>query len=76
MVRLRRRKPAPPCPCQCDQLAERLADAEDLNAAIVRTVVALRPRRTVDTISQGLIGWGVDPGDAALLERVYWQART
>lgn len=62
-----RRQPAPPCPCQCGQLAQRLADAEALNAAIVRAVVTMRPRAAHHSVERGLIGWGVDPGDAARL---------
>jgi hypothetical protein len=65
-VRLRRRPPAP-CPCRCGELAERLAEAEALNAAITRAVVALRPIAAGHTIEQGLIGWAVQPGDARLL---------
>ena len=65
-MRLRRQPPAP-CPCGCRQLADRLAQAEALNAAIVRAVVALRPIASGHTIEQGLTGWGVKPDDARLL---------
>lgn len=64
---LRRRQPAPPCPCQCGQLAQRLADAEALNAALIRAVVALRPIAAHHSVEQGLTGWGVKPDDAQLL---------
>lgn len=62
-----RRKPPAPCACGCQQLADRLAAAEALNASIVRAVVALRPRAAGHSIEQGLIGWGVRPDDARLL---------
>jgi hypothetical protein len=70
-VKLGRRPPAP-CECGCAQLADRLADAEDLNRAIVRTVVTLRPRAAGHGIAEGLIGWHVQPADAQLLA-VAWQ---
>jgi hypothetical protein len=62
-----RRKPTAPCECGCGQLAQRLAEAEELNRAIVRTVVALRPIASGHTIEQGLIGWAVKPDDARRL---------
>ncbi len=67
MALRRRRPPPPPCACGCQLLAERLAEAEALNAAIIRTVVALRPIASGHTIEQGLIGWAVRPPDARLL---------
>jgi hypothetical protein len=72
-VRLRRRKPDIPCTCGCRQLAERLADAEALNRAIVRTIVTLRPRAAHHNIAEGLTGWGVEPADAAVLARAWQQ---
>lgn len=62
-----RRKPPQPCECGCQELAQRLADAEALNAAIVRAVVALRPRASNHNIAQGLAGWGVAGADAQRL---------
>ena len=67
-MNLRRRRPAPaPCPCRCGELARRLAEHEDLAAAITRTVVALRPRQGNHSIAAGLIGWGVESGDAGII---------
>ena len=67
-MRLRRKPdPAPDCPCGCRQLEQRLAEYEALNSAIIRTVVALRPRQGNHGIAAGLIGWGVDPDDASVI---------
>jgi hypothetical protein len=74
-VRLRRRPPAP-CPCDCQQLAERLAEAEALNRAIVRAIVTLRPRARHHTVSYGLHAWGVSEADAALLAATWQQHPT
>jgi hypothetical protein len=62
-----RRKPDAPCECGCGELARRLAESEALTAAIVRAIVTLRPRRAIDGVAAGLIGWGVNPDDARLL---------
>lgn len=66
-----RRKPQPPCACGCEDLARRLAEYEALSDAIVRAIVALRPRAAHHSVEQGLTGWGVQPPDAALLAAVY-----
>jgi len=65
-VRLRRRPPAP-CECGCQQLAERLADAEALNAAFARAIVALRPIARHHSVFQGLVAWSVPEADARLI---------
>jgi hypothetical protein len=68
-----RRKPDVPCKCGCGELARRLAEAEELNRAIVRTVVTLRPRAAGHGIAEGLIGWQVQPADAQLLATAWQQ---
>jgi hypothetical protein len=72
-MRLRRQPPAP-CACGCQQLADRLAEAEAFNAAIAAAVVVLRPRHNWQTAEQGLIAWGVRPDDARLLAEAIRQS--
>jgi hypothetical protein len=74
-VRLRRRQQDVPCACGCRQLAERLAEYEALNRAIVRTIVTLRPRAAHHGVAAGLAGWGVEPADAAALAAAWQQAQ-
>lgn len=59
-----RRKPPAHEPCACQQLAERLAEAEADHAAIVRMVVTLRPIARHHSLEQGLVAWGAKPEDA------------
>jgi hypothetical protein len=70
---LKRRQPPPPCACGCARLAARLAEAEALNAAIIRTVVALRPIAPGHSIERGLAGWGVPEADARRLATAWRQ---
>ena len=67
MALRRRKQPPPPCACGCQLLAERLAADERVHAAIIRAIITLRPRSAHHTVAEGLVGWGVDPADAAVL---------
>jgi hypothetical protein len=70
----RRRQPPPePHPCDCRQ---RVAELEDLAAAIVGAIITLRPRAANHTIEQGLVGWGVGEPDARKLADAYRQRHT
>jgi hypothetical protein len=69
-MRLTRRQAPPPPPCSC---AERITEIEATVAAAVAAVGALRPRVPHHSIEQGLVGWGVSPGDAAVLARALRQ---
>ena len=66
-----RRPPHPPC--ECGELARRLADAEKVNRAIIAAIITLRPRSAHHNVAEGLVGWGVEPADAAVLAAAWQQ---
>jgi hypothetical protein len=59
-----RRQPPAHEPCECAELAGRLAEYEADVAAMARAIAALRPKAANHTIEQGLIGWNVAEADA------------
>jgi hypothetical protein len=63
-------------PAAASKLTARLAEAERLNAAIVRTVMAPAADRRRAQHRQCLAGWGVKEKDARLLAEAIRQCPT